>query len=263
MYLKDIKNLPRISEKKEVELSNIILNSDNEEEVDNAVKEMVEGNVMLAVKYAFNYHRRYSNSLSKMDLIAEANAGLVKAARKYDATTGNRFSTYAVRSICSHMDRAIQNSRFVRIPLSHFKYLSELRKLLEKHGENISDEELIMELGVTVSMLNSLKNDLDNKTILTLNNESSALDVTMDISTDDPSKNIQLGELRGELKECIETLSPMEKEIVMYKHFSETDMTYEEIASKYGVTRQRIGQIHNKALKKLKRHLKKINKRKG
>lgn len=263
-YFKDIKHLPRVSIKREKELSNIILGSSNPKEVENAVKEMVEGNVRLALKYAFDYHRRYSNSLSKMDLIAEANSGLVKAAQKYDATTGNRFSTYAVCSICREMDRAIQNSRMVSIPLSHFKYLTKLQNLLDEHGEDIEDSVLMEKLDITASMLNALKRDLKSGVKIEFNNESTLINIGADmdlVEHNDPSKNIQSHELKEELTDAIEMLLPIEKEIITLKHFSGDAMTFEEIASKYDFTRQYASQIHDRALKKLKRFMKNKNKR--
>lgn len=251
MYLNDIKDLPRLSQKREIELSEIILNSHDEKEVEKAVKEMVEGNVKLAVKYAFQYFRRYKTSLSEMDLIEEANIGLIKASQKYDAKTGNRFSSYAVRAITSHMDRAIQNDRFVRIPINHFKYLNNLRDLLEIHGEDATDDFLMEELGISLYMLKILKDDLKNK-IIEL--EGDDIDLHCDLNNSTP--NIELKELKSELMECIDLLSPIEKEIIFSKYFCETTITYEDIALKYDVSRQRISQISMDALSKLKRYMK-------
>lgn len=257
MYLKDIKDLPRISQEREIELSKIIIHSENEKEVDNAVTEMVEANVRLAIKWAFQYYRKYVSSLSEMDLIEEANLGLVKAAKKFDYRYKNRFSSYAVRSITSHMDRAIQNSRVVRIPLNHFKHLNKLRKLIEEHGEDVSDDVLMEELEISYYMLKSLKEDLSHRVVEI--DSSDAMRNTLHSEVDEPFKGIQLGELREELMDSIDELSPVEKEIILSKHFSQEEVTYEQIASEYGVSRQRIGQIYADALKKLKRRIKRRN----
>jgi len=261
IYLKDIKVLPMISEEKEIELSKIIIHSEDEQAVEKAMKEMVEGNVRLAVKYAFQYHRRYPTSLSEMDLIEEANLGLVKAAKKYDAKMGFRFSTYAVASICSHIDRAIQNDRTIRIPLNHFKYLTHLRKLREKYGEDVSDELVMKELDISEYILKTLKSDIRNKVIELDGNEAMSLVLSSDAKH--PGYEIELSELREDLMDVIEELTPFEKEIVMIKHFSGDDITYEEIASKHGVTRQRIAQVYNGALKKLKIKMKNKKRREG
>lgn len=261
MYLKDIKSLPRISEEREIELSKIIIHSDDNGAVEKAMKEMVEGNVRLAVKYAFQYHRRYSTSLSEMDLIAEANLGLMKAASKYDAKMGFRFSTYAGASICSHMDRAIQNDRTIRIPLNHFKYLSGFKKLQEKYGEDVSDDLVMKKLGISEYILKTLKDDSNNKVIDLDNNE--ALSLVLSCDEKHPGYEIELSELREDLMDVIEELTSSEKEIVMTKHFSGEDVTYEEIASKHGVTRQRIAQIYCGALKKLKKKMKNKRRREG
>jgi len=261
MYLKDIKKMPRISEEKEIELSDIIINSDDKQAVEKAIKEMVEGNVRLAVKYAFQYHRRYPTSLSEMDLIAEANLGLMKAAVKYDAKMGFRFSTYAVSSICSHMDRAIQNDRTIRIPLNHFKYLNSLKKLQEKYGEDVSDDLVMKKLDISEYILKTLKSDIHNRVINLDGNEAMSLVLSSDEKH--PGYEIELSELREDLMDVIEELTPFEKEIIMIKHFSGDDITYEEIASKHGLTRQRIGQIYTGALKKLKIKMKNKKRREG
>jgi len=254
MYLKDIRELPRISEEKEIELSKIIINGDDEIAVEKAIKEMVEGNVRLAMKYAFQYHHRYPTSLSEMDLIAEANLGLIKAAKKYDAKMGFRFSTYAVPSICSHMDRAIQNDRTIRIPLNHFKYLNRLKALQDKYGEDVPDEIVMEELGVSEYLLKILKNGIQNKVIELDGNDT--LSLVLGSDEKHPGYEIELSELREDLMSVIEELTPFEKDIVMTKHFSGENITYEEIASKHGVTRQRIAQVYYGALKKLKTKMK-------
>ena len=259
-YLKDIKNLPRISKQKEKDLSFIIMNSKDKKAVEKAIKDMVEGNIKLAIKYAFKYYRKYPTSLSEMDLIEEANMGLIKAAEKYDASTGTRFSTYAVASICSHMDRAIQNDRTIRIPPNHFKYLKQIKELQDKHGEDVSDDVLVNELDISIRLLKILKNNMRNKTIELDDNEM--LSQTLSVDEKEPYARIKLQELGEELESVIDELSPMEKEIVISKHFSDRDLTYAEIASKHGVSRQRIEQIYTASLKKLKLKMKN-RKRKG
>ena len=259
IYLKDIKNIPRISEENEIEFSKIIQHSTNEEEVEKATKEMIEGNLRLVVKYAFQYHRKYITSLSEMDLIEEGNVGLVKAAYGYKSETGNRFSTYAVRCICSHLNRAIQNGRFIHVPGNHFKYLNRLKALMEEQGESITDEILMKELGVSKYMLKVLKIDLQNQMVELDDNVQ--LQLTVHTDQESPFKNIEIVELREELMGFIEELSPLEKEIIISRHFSDDVITYKEIASKHGFTRQRIEQIYKEALKKLQSLMKNKNKK--
>ena len=154
-YLQEITSYPRISLEREAELSQTILNTGDDEEREAAIDELIHANLRLVVHCLKEFEKFLSSPsvrLTRMDLIAEGNIGLMRAAQRYDSCHEKgesatmpghaRFSTYACKCIQSQMRRAVKKSRFIHIPEHHFSYWSEIRALNETHGDDLSNEEI-------------------------------------------------------------------------------------------------------------------------
>ncbi len=169
-YLQEIGSYPRISLEREAKLSHTILSTANEEVREAATDELIHANLRLVVHCMKEFEKFLAMSsvrMTRMDLVAEGNIGLMCAASRYDAryissetgrTIGHaRFSTYACKCIKSQMRRAVKQSRFIHIPEHHFSYWTEMKSLREAHGGEISDEQLGKSLDVSSVVAGLLK----------------------------------------------------------------------------------------------------------
>lgn len=257
-YLKSIGNHPRLSFEEEKELSALALQGDM-----NAINRLVECNLKLVIPIAKRYH---GCGLPLLDLIQEGNIGLIKAAEKYDGTKGFRFSTYATYWIRQTISRALgDQSRTIRIPANMVELLGKVRRvsaeLTVKLHRNPTDKEIADALGA----------DLDKvQTVMDLAQATSSLDVAVDDegetcvgdliadeSAVSPFQNL-VKEANCEIVEAVlSTLSVKEAEVLRMRFGIGADkpMTLEEVGQHYGVTRERIRQIENKAIRKLRNPL--------
>lgn len=257
-YLKSIGNHPRLSFEEEKELSVLALQGDMD-----AINRLVECNLKLVIPIAKRYH---GCGLPLLDLIQEGNIGLIKAAEKYDGTKGFRFSTYATYWIRQTISRALgDQSRTIRIPANMVELLGKVRRvsaeLTVKLHRNPTDKEIADALGA----------DLDKvQTVMDLAQATSSLDVAVDDegetcvgdliadeSAVSPFQNL-VKEANCEIVEAVlSTLSVKEAEVLRMRFGIGADkpMTLEEVGQHYGVTRERIRQIENKAIRKLRNPL--------
>lgn len=257
-YLKSIGNHPRLSFEEEKELSVLALQGDME-----AINRLVECNLKLVIPIAKRYH---GCGLPLLDLIQEGNIGLIKAAEKYDGTKGFRFSTYATYWIRQTISRALgDQSRTIRIPANMVELLGKVKRvsaeLTVKLHRNPTDKEIADALGA----------DLDKvQTVMDLTQATSSLDVAVDDdgetcvgdliadeSAVSPFQNL-IKEANCEIVEAVlSTLSTKEAEVLHMRFGIGADkpMTLEEVGQHYGVTRERIRQIENKAIRKLRNPL--------
>lgn len=254
-YLKSIGNHPRLNFDQEKELSVKALKGDQ-----NAINELVSCNLLLVVPIAKRY---YGCGLPLLDLIQEGNLGLIKAAQKYDGTKGWRFSTYATYWIRQSISRALgDQSRTIRIPANMVELLGKIRKatneLILKNHRQPTDEEIAK----------YLNEDLEKvQTILDISQAVSSLDVAVDEDGEtsvgdlvaDHNAESGYGNLVKEansqiVRAVLDTLPTREGEIMKMRFGidHEKAMTLEEVGKVYGITKERIRQIENKAIRKLR-----------
>ena len=254
-YLKSIGNHPRLNFEQEKELSVRALNGDQD-----AINELVSCNLLLVVPIAKRY---YGCGLPLLDLIQEGNLGLITAAKKYDGTKGWRFSTYATYWIRQSISRALgDQSRTIRIPANMVELLGKVRKatneLTIKFKRQPTDEEIAK----------YLNEDLDKiQTILDVSQAVSSLDLSVDedgetsvgdLVADDRVESGYANLVKEANKQIVDdvlsTLPAREAEILRMRFGinQEKAMTLEEVGGHYGITKERIRQIENKAIRKLR-----------
>lgn len=254
-YLKSIGNHPRLSFDQEKELSVKALAGDRE-----AINTLVECNLLLVVSIAKKY---YGCGLPLLDLIQEGNTGLIKAAEKYDGSRGFRFSTYATYWIRQAISRALgDQSRTIRIPANMVELLSKVKKataeLTQKLGRVPSDKEIAAHMGIELDKVQTVMDLAQATTSLDTpvddEGETSMGDLIADHSAENPLANI-IKEANSQIIESIlDTLGAREAEILKMRFgiIGDKAMTLEEVGAHYGLSKERIRQIENKAIRKLR-----------
>ena len=254
-YLKSIGNHPRLSFDQEKELSIKALAGDH-----NAVNTLVECNLLLVVSIAKKY---YGCGLPLLDLIQEGNLGLIKAAEKYDGSKGFRFSTYATYWIRQAISRALgDQSRTIRIPANMVELLSKVKKataeLTQKLGRAPSDKEIAVHMGVELDKVQTVMDLAQATTSLDTpvddDGETSMGDLIADHSAENPM-TAMIAEANKQIVEAIlDTLGAREAEILKMRFgiIGDKAMTLEEVGNHYGLSKERIRQIENKAIRKLR-----------
>lgn len=254
-YLKSIGNHPRLNFEEEKELSAKALAGDKE-----AVNHLVECNLKLVVPIA----KRYTGcGLPLLDLIQEGNLGLIKAAEKYDGSKGWRFSTYATYWIRQTISRALgDQSRTIRIPANMVELLSKVKKasaeLTQSLRRDPTDQEIADKLNIELDKVQTVMDIAQATTSLDTpvddDGETSMGDLIADTSTENPYQNMVAEANRQIVESVLSTLSSKEAEILRMRFGigSDRPMTLEEVGKHYGVTRERIRQVENKAIRKLR-----------
>ena len=257
LYLKEIK-MPLLTKEEELELYNRVKNGDEE-----AKNIFVESNLRLVVNIAKTYIGR---GLSFQDLIQEGNLGLIKAVERYDGSKDYRFSTYAYFWIVQALTRAIANyGRKIRIPVNLHNKVVQYKKASQDftaaYGRNPTIKEMALELGIST---------LESEKLYNLQNDAVSLNVPIGDDHDDEletlipadevsfDSDIELSDMQRETIELINNsnLTEKEKTVLMLRFgiAGNKKMTLEEIGDMYGVTKERIRQIENKAIMKLGRN---------
>lgn len=254
-YLKSIGNHPRLSFDQEKELSVKALAGDRD-----AVNTLVECNLLLVVSVAKKY---YGCGLPLLDLIQEGNLGLIKAAEKYDGSKGWRFSTYATYWIRQAISRALgDQSRTIRIPANMVELLSKVKKataeLTQKLGRAPTDKEIAVHMGVELDKVQTVMDLAQATTSLDTpvddEGETCMGDLIADHSAENPMANI-IREANSQIIAAVfDTLGSREAEILKMRFGidAEKAMTLEEVGQHYGLSKERIRQIENKAIRKLR-----------
>ena len=254
-YLKSIGNHPRLSFDQEKELSVKALAGDRD-----AVNTLVECNLLLVVSIAKKY---YGCGLPLLDLIQEGNLGLIKAAEKYDGSKGFRFSTYATYWIRQAISRALgDQSRTIRIPANMVELLSKVKKataeLTQRLGRAPSDKEIAAHMGIELDKVQTVMDLAQATTSLDTpvddEGETCMGDLIADHSAENPMANI-IREANSQIIAAVfDTLGTREAEILKMRFGidAEKAMTLEEVGQHYGLSKERIRQIENKAIRKLR-----------
>ena len=265
IYLQQIGKIPLLSAEQELEVAKKIKESND----DKAKEILVNANLRLVVSIAKKYIGR---GLSFLDLIQEGNMGLMKAAEKFDYAKGYKFSTYATWWIQQSITRAIADkSRIIRLPVHMIETLSKIKKvtvdLTTETGKAPSKEEIAYRVGIPVSKLTSLikaaQSTISIETPATAKDESSKLgDFIVDESTVSPDTRVSQENLFEDIQKMLNQLSPKERDVLIMRYGLNDDgnrKSLEEIGSRYGVSRERIRQIENRAISKLKKLCKNNN----
>lgn len=254
-YLQEIGKVELITADEEVELAQRIKAGDRV-----ALEKLTKANLRFVVSVAKQYQNQ---GLTLPDLINEGNLGLIKAAQRFDETRGFKFISYAVWWIRQSILSALaEQSRIVRLPLNKIGSINKINKmyaLLEQSNERPpSAEEIAAELDMTVNdVKESMKNSgrhLSMDAPLVEGEDSSLYDVIRSGESPNPDRELILESLQTEIERALETLTPREADVIrLYFGLGEHhQMTLEEIGETFDLTRERVRQIKEKAIKRLK-----------
>ena len=254
-YLQEIGKVDLITADEEVELAQRIKAGDQR-----ALEKLTKANLRFVVSVAKQYQNQ---GLTLPDLINEGNLGLIKAAQRFDETRGFKFISYAVWWIRQSILQALaEQSRIVRLPLNKIGSINKINKmyaLLEQSSERApSAEEIAKELDMTVNdVKESMKNSgrhLSMDAPLVEGEDSNLYDVLRSGESPNPDRELIHESLQTEIERALETLTPREADVVrLYFGLGEQHpMTLEEIGETFDLTRERVRQIKEKAIKRLK-----------
>ena len=250
-YLQEIGKVDLITAEEEVELAQRIKAGD---EV--ALDKLTKANLRFVVSVAKQYQNQ---GLTLPDLINEGNLGLIKAAKRFDETRGFKFISWIRQSI---LQALAEQSRIVRLPLNKIGSINKINKMyafLEQANERVpSAEEIAKELDMTVSdVKESMKNSGRHVSMdapLVEGEDSNLYDVLISGESPNPDKKLLHESLKTEIERSLETLTPREADVVRL-YFGLGDqhaMTLEEIGETFDLTRERVRQIKEKAIRRLK-----------
>ena len=259
IYLQQIGKIKLLSSDEELEVAKKIKDSNSDE----AKKILVNANLRLVVSIAKKYIGR---GLSFLDLIQEGNMGLMRAAEKFDYSKGYKFSTYATWWIQQAITRAIADkSRLIRLPVHMIETLSKIKKismdLTIENGTAPTKEEIAYKIGMSVQKLTQLiesaQGTISMESPANQKDENTKLsDFIVDESTLSPDSKVTQDNLFCDIKKMLNHLSEKERNVLIMRYGLDDNgekKTLEEIGSYYGVSRERIRQIENRAMSKLKK----------
>lgn len=260
-YLQEIGREELLSVDEEVELAQRIRQGD-----ERALDRLVCANLRFVVSVAKQYQNQ---GLSLPDLINEGNVGLIKAAQKFDETRGFKFISYAVWWIRQSILQALaEQSRIVRLPLNQVGSLNKINKAISKFEQDFqrkpSSEELSEILDIDVDKISESVSVNGRHTSLDApfsdSEDNSLMDVLTDADAPNTDSSLNQESLSVEVDRALSQLIPRERDILkMFFGIGGQEMTLEEIALKFDLTRERVRQIKEKAIRRLKgqrsRHL--------
>ena len=265
LYLREIGQVNLLTPEQEIELADLIKNGDTD-----ARDLMIKANLRLVVKIARDYE---GFGLPLLDLISEGNIGLMKAVERFDPSKGGKLSTYGAWWIKQSIKRALANqSKTIRLPVHLVDKISKMRraemKLQEEFGREPTNEELAMELDTTPLRIAQMRNASVRPASLDapIGDEDSNTfgEIVEDEAAYTPYEQLEEKTVTDMLHDLVDTLDEREITILRYRFGLDggEEKTLEEVGQKFGVTRERIRQIQNIALRKLRKRIEKIERAK-
>lgn len=255
-YFRDIGKDQLLSPEEEVELAKRIKNNDQQ-----AFKQLVQANLRFVVSIAKSYQNK---GLSLDDLINEGNLGLIKAAHRFDESRGFKFISYAVWWIRQSILQAIaEKTRMIRLPLNRVATLTKASKVYSKleqeHEREPTHDEIASALELNAGEIaDTFKSSAHHVSIdspIKSNSSSRLLDIIQNQHKDiEPEENMMVESLKDEINHILNTLTHRESKILKlyFGLDGEKPHTLEEVGAIFKVTRERVRQIKEKALKKLR-----------
>jgi RNA polymerase primary sigma factor len=257
LYMQEIAKTPLLTIEEEVTLARRIRRGDKA-----ARDHMIKANLRLVVKIAMDYK---DFGLPLLDLISEGNIGLIKAVERFDPRKGGKLSTYAAWWIKQSIKRALANqSKTIRLPVHLVDKISKMRRtamaLTEALGREPTDEELAIELGVPTNKVAHLKSVSVRPASLDapVGDESDSAtfgEIVGDENAVSPLENLHAKNLNFDLHSMVDSLEPREAEIIKLRFGLDghDELTLEEVGRRFKVTRERVRQLQNIALSKMRR----------
>jgi len=256
IYLQEVSGTPLLTVQEEIELAARINKGDQK-----ARAWMIKANLRLVVKIAHDYSNL---GLPLLDLISEGNIGLIKAIERFDPGKGGKLSTYSAWWIKQSIKRALANqSKTIRLPVHLVDKISKMRRvslqMSKELGREPTEEEFAEEIGISSAKLSQLKTVSIRPASLDApigDDDSTEFgEIVGDEDAQTPFELFRDKNMRDELSELLAVLDDREREII-FKRFGldgGKPKTLEEVGKKFGVTRERIRQLQNIALAKLRR----------
>ncbi len=261
LYLREIGQVKLLTPQEEIELAAKIKKGDKK-----ARELMIKANLRLVVKIAHDYE---GYGLPLLDLISEGNIGLMKAVERFDPSKGGKLSTYGAWWIKQSIKRALANqSKTIRLPVHLVDKIAKMRrlamKLQEEFGREPTDEELAEEMGIAVHRVAQMRTAAIRPASLDApigdDDTNTFGEIVQDENADTPYEQLEDKTVTKMLREMVKTLDPREETILRFRFGLDggNEKTLEEVGEKFGVTRERVRQIQNIALRKLRKMIEKL-----
>ena len=257
-YLNEIGREELLSADEEVELAQRIRRGDRA-----ALEKLTKANLRFVVSVAKQYQNQ---GLSLADLINEGNLGLIKAAEKFDETRGFKFISYAVWWIRQSILQAIaEQSRIVRLPLNQVGSMNKINRMLSKFEqenerrpslEEISEQIALSEEKIDEAMLVTGRQVSVDAPFID-GEDNSLLDILVNENSPMADRELVRESLQSEIANALQMLTERERKIITaFYGIGQSEMTLEEIGNKFGLTRERVRQIKEKAIRRLRSNTK-------
>jgi RNA polymerase primary sigma factor len=253
-YLQEISKEELISIEEEVELAARIRKGDQK-----ALDRLTKANLRFVVSVAKQYQNQ---GLSLPDLINEGNVGLIKAAEKFDETRGFKFISYAVWWIRQSILQAIaEQSRIVRLPLNQVGSVNKINRVLNRFEQENERRPSVEEISERIDLpedkideaINISGKHVSVDAPFTDSEDNSLLDVLINNDAPSADKQLVIESLRMEINKALEGLNERERSIIeAFFGINQPEMTLEEIGTKFSLTRERVRQIKEKAIRHLR-----------
>lgn len=261
LYLREIGQVPLLTVQDEIDLAARIKKGDKK-----AREQMIKANLRLVVKIAHDYE---GFGLPLLDLINEGNIGLMKAVERFDPAKGGKLSTYGSWWIKQSIKRALANqSKTIRLPVHLVDKIAKMRrlamKLQEEFGREPTDEELAGEMGMSAHRVAQMRTAAIRPASLDApigdDDSNNFSEIIADENADTPYQELEEKTVTKMLQEMVKTLDPREATILRYRFGLDggSEKTLEDVGHKFGVTRERVRQIQNIALNKLRKMIEKL-----